>query len=107
MLADGDDTSSKLELEAVDRRLAARSVRLDAVGFTTTHADSDALRQLATAGGGRFASADNGAALSRIFDELGASLADRYTVSWRSEGSGPTTVRFGVDFGGLVAAARS
>ena len=79
-------------------------MQLEAVGFSTSTADAEALRALAVAGGGSFETAADGGALNNTYDRLAASLADRYSVGWRSEGTGPTELAFRVRHDGVDAA---
>jgi tight adherence protein B len=93
LLADGDDTAGGAELATLDRTLGERSIQLDAVAFSTSYTDEQALRRLAAAGGGRVLTARDASALVGIYEQLAASLVDRYSLSWRSEATGRTTVR--------------
>jgi tight adherence protein B len=103
LLADGDDTASKTGLATVTDRLETRNIQLDAVGFSTVSFDSLTLQRLAEAGGGRVLTASNAGALAAVYDDLASSLAHRYSLRWRSEAAGRTTLRFRVAVNNVIA----
>ncbi|HUF33037.1 MAG TPA: type II secretion system F family protein [Acidimicrobiales bacterium] len=103
VLSDGGDTASAGTLEAAVAAVAVGEARLDVVELVTTESDPATLGQLAAAGGGGVASADDPSGLDGLFDRIAASLANEYDLTWRSSSEGPTPVVVRLEQGGVVA----
>lgn len=81
LISDGADTASNNTLSAALNRLRQDKVSVQAVGLRTARADSAVLRQIATATGGRFVLAGDGAALAAALRSSARSYATRITVT--------------------------
>lgn len=80
VLSDGSDTTSTIGLAALQARLTASGIALDAVALTTAEATSAGLRQLAAAVNGRVVPASSALALSEAFRQIQVAAADVMTL---------------------------
>jgi tight adherence protein B len=76
------------------------------VELVSGESNRPALDQLAAAGTGRVASVDDPAALAVLYDDLAASLANGYRLSWTSSSKGEVEVVVRLQKGGVVAEHR-
>lgn len=80
VVSDGADTVSHIRLAAAVDVLTHQHIAVEVVGLQTVEADSAVLRRLATATGGRFVLAGNGAALAEALRSSARSYATKLTV---------------------------
>lgn len=103
LLSDGGDTVSSVSLQAAAAAVAAAGAHLDVIELVTTESARAALDQLAGAGVGRVAPADDPSALAGIYDGIAASLANEYRLAWRSSSDGEVDVVVRLSQRGIVA----
>src|SRR6266540_4168714 len=84
LLSDGADTASRILPAALIGQASAAHARLYAVGLRSRRFEAGPLRALATSGGGEYSEATSPADLARIYDSLGAQLANQYVLRYRS-----------------------
>lgn len=84
LLSDGADTASRILPAALIGQASAAHARLYAVGLRSRRFEAGPLRALATSGGGDYSEATSPADLARIYDSLGAQLANQYVLRYRS-----------------------
>jgi tight adherence protein B len=84
LLSDGADTASKILPAALVGRANAAHARLYAVGLRSRDFEAGPLRAFATSGGGDYSEATSPAELAKIYDSLGAQLANQYVLRYRS-----------------------
>src|SRR4051794_2765097 len=84
VLSDGSDTGSRMTSAAVAAKARKAGVRIFSVGLHSGAFDPTALTGLARPTHGLYREATKRGDLERIFDELGARLANEYVVSYRS-----------------------
>lgn len=82
LLSDGADTSSAQSKAQVVDVLRSAGVRAEAIGFKTGYSDNAVLSELAAAGQGSVAAADNAAAVSAAFQAAAKALDSQ--VRWTS-----------------------
>jgi len=106
LLSDGADTASLATVEQASESLQSGKIHLDVVELLTGESNRPALDQLAAAGTGRVASVDDPSALAVLYDDLAASLANGYRLSWTSTSKGEVEVVVRLEQGGLSAEHR-
>jgi tight adherence protein B len=92
VLSDGADTGSAATEAAVARDANAAGVRIFTVGLRSGEFDRRTLERIAADAHGRYSEARSSAALARIYDELGAQLANEYLIRYRSLGTPATRI---------------
>jgi tight adherence protein B len=92
VLSDGADTGSAATEAAVARDANAAGVRIFTVGLRSGEFDRRTLARIAGDAHGRYSEARSSAALARIYDELGAQLANEYLIRYRSLGTPATRI---------------
>ncbi len=107
LLSDGGDTVSSVSLPAAAAAVAAAGARLDVIELVTTESARAALDQLAAAGPGRVAAAEDPSALAGIYigiaNELANELVGEYRLAWRSSSFGEVDVVVRLNQRGIVA----
>jgi tight adherence protein B len=106
LLSDGADTASLATIEQASESLQTGEIHLDVVELVGTESNRPALDQLATAGTGRVASVDDPSALAVLYDDLAASLANGYRLSWTSSSKGEVEVVVRLEQGGVTTEHR-
>jgi tight adherence protein B len=106
LLSDGADTASLATIEQASESLKAENIHLDVVELVGTESNRPALDQLAVAGSGRVASVDDPSALAVLYDDLAASLANGYRLTWTSSSKGEVEIVVRLEQGGLTAEHR-
>jgi tight adherence protein B len=81
VLSDGADTTSRQSLAAVERQVKASKVQVDAVAFRTNASQSNVLRQIAAAGGGRLIASAQSSDLSSAFQQAARDIAGEVLVT--------------------------
>jgi tight adherence protein B len=84
VLSDGSDTGSAARPGAVAERARNAGVRVFSVGLRSGAFDPKALAALARGANGSYQEAGNGRDLNRIYDDLGARLANEHLIFYRS-----------------------
>jgi tight adherence protein B len=84
VLSDGSDTGSRASGTAVASRASKAGVRVFAVGLPSGAFDPEAMTALARGANGSYQEAGNGRDLNRIYDDLGARLANEHLIFYRS-----------------------
>jgi tight adherence protein B len=84
LLSDGRAVGSSSTADAVIAQARAAGVRIFTVGLRSRFYDPPTLRRLASRTGGRYVEATTPDALSGIFADLGAQLANEYLLTYRS-----------------------
>jgi Flp pilus assembly protein TadB/Mg-chelatase subunit ChlD len=105
VLSDGSDTGSRIGSAAVSADARKRGVRIFSVGLRSGAFDPDALAGLARATHGIYNTANSPRDLARIYDTLGARLANEYLISYRSLAGPNARIRVGVRVEGVPGAA--
>ncbi|HEX5469322.1 MAG TPA: type II secretion system F family protein [Gaiellaceae bacterium] len=103
VLSDGADTGSIAALAAVRRQAEEQNVRIFSVGLRSRAFDSSTLRSVA-GDNGSYAEATSLDALTNIYDQLGAQLANQYLVRYRSLAGPSESVDVKVEVTGFPAA---
>lgn len=103
VLSDGGDTVSSISLETATAAVAGAGARLDVIELVTTESARAALDQLADAGAGRVAPAEDPSALAGIYADIAASLANEYRLAWQSSSNGEVGVVVRLEQRGIVA----
>jgi tight adherence protein B len=101
VLSDGSDTGSTAAPGAVVEQARDGHVRIFSVGLRSKSYQPEALEDLARGAGGDYSEAASSADLEKIFDELGAKLANEYLLRYRSPASPHTDVHVAVTVEGL------
>lgn len=81
LLSDGGDTVSVSTLQTTEQQLAASGVRAQVVGFRTDESQDAVLQALATAGNGAVVTAQDGAGLTRAFQDVATTLSSQVQVT--------------------------
>jgi tight adherence protein B len=84
VLSDGSDTGSGASGTAVASRARNAGVRVFSVGLRSGAFDPKAMAKLAHSANGSYQEAGNGRDLNRIYDDLGARLANEHLIFYRS-----------------------
>lgn len=84
LLSDGNDIGSSSSLQDALAAARAENMRVVSVGLQSKQFNPEALRGLARGTAGSFVLAANPAALSAIFEEIGARLSSEYRITYRS-----------------------
>jgi tight adherence protein B len=105
VLSDGADTGSHASTADASAAAKAARARIFAVGLRSAHFDPKALQALAAGTAGGFSEATSVADLTRIYDQLGARLANEYLLTYRSLQDLGTKVRVTVKVAGAPRAA--
>ena len=105
VLSDGGDTGSEATRDDVVAAAKATHTRIFAIGLSSRDFAPGAPRSLATPGG--FSEATSPAALTRIYDQLGARLAHDYLLRYRSLQKLGAKVTVAVSVKGVAGAARA
>ena len=103
LLSDGDDVGSKLDPQAVLKRLEDSNVRVFSVGLRSGAFEAGALRSLAQVSDGSYTEASTSGSLAGIYDALGFRLANEYLLDWLSPAKPGKRVRVAVDVEGYGA----
>jgi tight adherence protein B len=88
LLSDGGDTASVATID--DARAVTTNVRTNAIEIVTSESNSEAMADLADAGGGQLTSIADPAGLGVLYQEVARSLVNRVRVSFMSQSSGET-----------------
>lgn len=88
VLSDGADTGSSLAGSTVAERAREAGVRIFSIGLRGRGFDPETLAGLAERSGGEYAEATTREGLTRLFETLGARLANQYVLRYRSH-AGP------------------
>ncbi len=104
VLSDGADTGSRLT--ATEAAASARQghVRIFSVGIRSKSFRSAPLEQLGLAAGGGYSEASSTAALTHIYDQLGARLAGEYLARYRSTAGPNEKIRVEIRVDGIPGA---
>ena len=96
VLTDGADTRSTNDLHAAVDAIGKSQAVVHTVALQTKDTDYGSLQALTSASKGLVANAEDPRALGETFSRITAALVNRYRLSWRSAGHGPTqtTIRF-------------
>jgi tight adherence protein B len=104
VLSDGSDVGSVATSAAVVAAAQSAGVRIFTVGLRSRSFNPTALRSLADGTGGTYSEASSPRALARIYDALGAQLANEYYVTYRSLAPAATPVQVVARVDGLRGA---
>jgi len=104
VLSDGSDVGSIATPAAVVAAARAAGVRIFTVGLRSRSFSPTALKGLADGSGGTYTEASSPGALARIYDKLGAQLANEYYVTYRSLAPASTPVQVVARVDGLRGA---
>ncbi|HUH07005.1 MAG TPA: VWA domain-containing protein [Egibacteraceae bacterium] len=107
VLSDGGDNASAAALEEMISQLSSGGIHFHGIELQTAESDPVALGRLAEAATGSLVSAEDPAALSRLYDQIASELINQYTVRYTSESHGRTEVTIDLDHEGVVAQARA
>jgi tight adherence protein B len=105
VLSDGSDTGSRLSGAQVTAEARKSGIRVFSVGLRSGAFDPQALARLAHDARGVYNEAHDARDLSRIYDELGARLANEHLIVYRSLAGPHDRVHVVVRVAGLRAAA--
>lgn len=92
LLSDGEDTASGAVLDEVLSRLSATDVRFNAIAYGTAAAEIEGLEAMAEAAGGSVSDATEPDALVGMYEEVAATLVNRYQLSYVSQAEGSVDV---------------
>jgi tight adherence protein B len=106
VLSDGADTGSALSASSLTRRAREAGVRIFSVGLRGRGFDPETLVGLAEKSGGEYAEAATGEGLTRLFESLGARLANQYLLRYRSHAGPRQRVTVQVTVEGVEGVAR-
>ena len=107
LLSDGANTASRVLPSALVERATRAHVAVYTVGLRSKDFKAGPLRELATGTGGDYSEAGSPADLARIFASLGAQLANRYVLRYRSLAGAGERVVVQVKIAGVAQAAES
>jgi tight adherence protein B len=107
VLSDGSDTGSRLASAAVTREARKSGIRIFSVGLRSGAFDPSSLTGLARGTGGIYNEASRPKDLARIYDELGARLANEYLITYRSLAGPKDLVHVSVRVAGVPGSARA
>ena len=98
VLTDGADTRSTNDLHAAVDAVGKSKAVVHSVALQTKDTDYGSLQALSSGSNGLVANAADPRALGETFSRITAALVNRYRLSWRSAGNGPTqtTIRFDI-----------
>lgn len=106
VLSDGADSGSIATASRVADAAERTNARIFTIGVRSRSYNSATLTELAKATRGSYLGAASGAALSTLYRELGAQLANAYLVRYRSSAASGSDVRVEAQAGGLRAQTR-
>jgi tight adherence protein B len=107
LLSDGADTASEILPTALVAQANAAHARLYAVGLRSRRFQAGPLRTLATSGGGDYSEATSPSDLAKIYDSLGAQLANQYVLRYRSLAGPGQRIEVEVTIAGVEGTAAS
>lgn len=107
VLSDGRDTVSSAKLKATTSAIKTAGAHVDVIELVTKDGDPATLGHVAAAGAGRVAAASDPSALAGIYEGIATSLANQYTVKWRTALHGPVNVVVSVRQDGVVAQSQT
>jgi tight adherence protein B len=96
LLSDGGDTTSIRTLRQAAADVSAAEATVFSIGWRTSETDIPALKTLARATGGRYASAGS-ADVASIYAALAAELSNQYVIDYRSASSGGNEISISVE----------
>jgi tight adherence protein B len=105
LLSDGQELDSRSSLEAAVAAAQRKEIRIFTVGLDSRFFDPAALEALSRRTGGAYRHASDPAALTGIFDELGAQLSNEYVIRYRSLAGPEERVRVRIAVAGVAGAA--
>jgi tight adherence protein B len=105
VLSDGDDTGSRIGSSHVTAAARRNGVRVFSVGLRSGAFDPEALASLARQARGAYTEARGPGDLARIYDELGARLANEHLIVYRSLAGPKDRVHVNVQVSGVPGAA--
>lgn len=88
LLSDGEDTASGTVLDDVLGQIGAVDVRFKAIAYGTAAAEIEGLEAMADAAGGSVSDAAEPDALVGMYEELAATLVNRYRLGYVSQSEG-------------------
>ncbi len=106
LLSDGGDTISEAPIGDAIASLLKTDVAFYAIELESPENDGAAIAQMATATEGTVLGTDDPAALSSVFEEIGAQITNRYVLTYTSESYSSTDVSVEVTTNGTVVTAR-
>jgi tight adherence protein B len=107
LLSDGRDTGSVTDEAAATEAAQKTGIRIYSVGLRSKAFDASALQQIAKDGHGSYREATSSEALTPIFSQLGAAVANQYLVRYRTDQPAGTYVRVSVKAGNAGFATTS
>jgi tight adherence protein B len=107
VLSDGADTGSSLAGSTVAERAREAGVRIFSIGLRGRGFDPETLARLAERSGGEYAEATTREGLTRLFETLGARLANQYVLRYRSHAGPKQRVIVEVTVAGVSGVASS
>jgi tight adherence protein B len=105
VLSDGADTGSTATAEQVAAKARAAGIRIFTVGLRSRSFDGRALAALAKSAHGHYATAGTARELNRIYDQLGAVLANEFLLRYRSLAGPDAKVAVKVEVDGYSTAS--